>query len=200
MSQSRSWTAIVLAGGRSARMGADKLAIDIAGGSSLARVLHDLGDSVPVIVVGPSIDVSDATTPPVVVREDPPFTGPAAAIGAALPHVHTPVVVVLAGDMPFAAPVAKVAVAHLSTLADACIPVDSAGRRQYLCAAYRTDALRAAAADAGSLADLSVRRLVEGLSIVEIPTSDDAVVDLDEPADVERARWLADGIADTGSS
>lgn len=200
MTAAPSWTAIVLAGGRSARMGVDKLAIDIAGMSSLARVLRDLGDAVPVIVVGPVIAVPDGVPVPVMVREDPPFAGPAAAIGAALPLVHTPIVGVIAGDMPFAVPVATAAVDHLPAGVDACVPVDSSDRRQYLCSAYRTDALRAAVAGFGALADLSVRRLIDGLSITEFPAPEDGMVDVDVPTDVERARRLAEGIADTGTS
>ena len=199
MSQSRSWTAIVLAGGRSARMGMDKLTVDIGGSSSLARVLRDLGAG-PVIVVGTPPEGWAVLDDGLVIREDPPLSGPAAAIGAALPLVQTPISAVLAGDMPFAVPVARTAVARLPEGTDACVPVDSSGRRQYLCAAYRTDALRIATTGFPSLADLSVRRLLESLSIQEFPTPDERVVDLDEPADVEHARRLAEGIADTGAS
>lgn len=197
MSEHRSWTAIVLAGGRSSRMGRDKLTVDIGGSSSVVRVLADLGTG-PVIVVGSPPEGWAVPGDCLVIREDPPFSGPAAAIGAALPHVRTPVVAVLAGDMPFAVPVATAAVGHLTPVVDACIPVDSAGRRQHLCAAYRTDALRAAAACFASLVDLSVRTLLDGLSIAEFPAPDDGLVDLDVLTDVERARRLAGGIADTG--
>lgn len=202
MSSSPGWTAIVLAGGRSTRMGADKLAIDVDGASSLAHVLTDLGE-VPVIVVGPQPELPTGVPTPIIVREDPPFSGPVAAIGAALFSVRTDVVAVIAGDMPFAVPVAARAVASLPPTADACVPVDGEGRQQYLCAAYRTGALVDATMAMGSLAGASMRQLLSGLTVVELPVPGDRLVDLDAPHDVERAHRIAEttteGIADTGT-
>jgi molybdopterin-guanine dinucleotide biosynthesis protein A len=91
--------AIVLAGGAGRRLGGvDKATIDIASRQLLDRALDAVSSAQHVVVVGP------ARTLPVhiaQVSETPPGGGPVAAVAAGLARLESPVVVVLACDMPF---------------------------------------------------------------------------------------------------
>ncbi|MFN8031143.1 MAG: NTP transferase domain-containing protein [Dermatophilaceae bacterium] len=78
------WAAIVLAGGRAARMaGTDKIRADVGGQSVLGRVLAACAGA-RIVVVGPPelADVVDGTG--LLVREHPPFDGPVAGCRAGL--------------------------------------------------------------------------------------------------------------------
>lgn len=169
--------AIVLAGGTARRLGgAPKHAIVVDGQTLLARTLAAVADAARVIVVGSDTlrsFVGDAT----VVREDPPLSGPAAGIGAALPQVTSDRVIVLACDHPYVAG----AVAPLLTAggADGAIAIDVDGRRQNLTFVARTEALRAAVDDRPSLVDLAVHRLIEPLELVEVKVPTQALMDVD---------------------
>ena len=123
--------------------------------------------------------------------EDPPLGGPLAALSAALPHVRTDVVVVLAADLVDAAalPGALLGALEADARAEAAVAVDPGGRRQWLAAAYRTAAVRR------SLDSLLVLEAVHGhrfsdlvdlLRVVDVPRDD--VEDIDTPEDLARAR------------
>ncbi len=74
---------------------------------------------------------------------------------------------------------------------DAVVPVDASGRAQPLCAAYRTDALRAGLAAVGELADRPVRAALAALRVVEWAPPAESVLDIDTDADLARARQRA---------
>lgn len=167
------WTAIVLTGGGSTRLGRDKITEQLGGQRLIDRVLAAL--PVPTIVVGP-----DPGTGVLVTREDPPGGGPAAGIAAGLAVVETPYVGVLAADMPFAAPTL---VALPNPKRDALVP-RAGGHPQPLCARYRTDALRAAHPAAG----MSMRALLDRLDVEFIDLPEAAFTDIDTEADLEAAR------------
>ncbi|WP_070521256.1 molybdenum cofactor guanylyltransferase [Corynebacterium sp. HMSC11E11] len=101
--------AIVLAGGTGRRMdGASKPDVVVAGRRMIDHVLGELAaQSVPAVVVGPP-DLAvpaDVPTGVTLVREDPPFGGPAAGIAAgydAGPLSSGTLVAILACDAPFA--------------------------------------------------------------------------------------------------
>lgn len=177
------WSAIILAGGRGARLGGSgKAEITVDGTTLLDTLLRDLPD-VPVIVSGPRVPTA---RPVAFCREDPPFGGPVAGLAAALPLVATPVVVVLAVDMPRAGRLAAV-------LADACtddgvLAVDAEGRRQPLCAAYRVDAMRQAIGEAPA-ANRAMRDVVARLSVCELRLeAAELVTDIDTVDDLQRQR------------
>ena len=135
---------VVLSGGSSVRFqGADKASMEVGGATLLEHVLGALAD-----VAGrrgrrrrgahqPSGDLR---------REDPAGGGPAAGLLAGLVRVSFTArhVVVLAVDMPLVT-TATVSRLLLSVGEDGALLVDEDGRRQYLCAVYRTAALLAAA-------------------------------------------------------
>ena len=89
-----------------------------------------------------------------------------AGIDAALASVTTPVVVVLATDLPLVGTLPEGLVGALGDTGDAHPPsdgvlaVDAAGRSQQLCAVYRTDALRRAIAAGGGAHGASMHGVV----------------------------------------
>lgn len=165
------WSAIVLTGGRSSRLGVDKATALVAGRRMIDRVLAQLPE-VPVVVVGPDPEVPGV----IVTREDPPGGGPAAGIAAALPLVHSEWVAVIAADMPFGVPV----LTGLPREADAVVP-RAGGHPQPLCAWYRVAALN------GLGPGVSMRTVLAGLQVHYVDVPEDAMADIDTPADLAAA-------------
>ncbi|MER7333397.1 MULTISPECIES: NTP transferase domain-containing protein [unclassified Micromonospora] len=139
------YAAVVLAGGAARRMGGvDKPARTVGGRPMRDRVLAAVADAAPRIVVGPPGPVPAGVR---VTREEPPGGGPvaAAAAGLALVPAGTPVVALLAADLPL---LTRAAIGgllgHLDAGHDGVCYVDGEGRRQTLCGVWRVAALRAA--------------------------------------------------------
>jgi CTP:molybdopterin cytidylyltransferase MocA len=99
--------AIVLAGGRAHRAGGiDKPGQQVGGRSLVASVVAAAvaAGAARVIVAGPHRPELAAAAPPgglAFVREDPPGSGPVAALRVAMVEARAPVVALLAGDLPF---------------------------------------------------------------------------------------------------
>ncbi|HUS21953.1 MAG TPA: NTP transferase domain-containing protein [Aeromicrobium sp.] len=170
--------AIVLAGGTARRLGGTpKHAIVVDGQTLLARTLAAVAEAARVVVVGDEVLLRPLAPGGTVVREDPPLAGPAAGIGAALPHVTAKRVIVLACDHPYVAD----AVAPLLNAVgpDGAIAIDVDGRRQNLTFVARTDALRSAVERQPSLIDLAVHSLIEPLDLAEISVPARALMDVD---------------------
>lgn len=171
-----SW--LVLAGGAGSRLGQDKASVDLGGSALVERAVRTLADIDPhanVSIVGPDR-----------------AGGPAAAVTSMLPDCRTSLLGVYAVDMPFAAS----AIARVITSAaedpeaDAWVPVDDGGRRQWLCALYRTEALRSAASGREWI-DRAFHSLVASLTVVEVAVMEStSLLDVDTPADLERAREM----------
>jgi len=202
-------TAVILAGGRSRRFGADKLAVTLDGRPLLEHVAAEVAPLATEVVVavgseGPSAAVDALRgrgAPPVRVVADPqPDAGPAAGLRAALEVAREPTVLVVAGDMPrLAAPVLELLVRHLAAADPAAVDAIALafrGRVQPLPVTLRVGAATAAAqAAAGSgdarllgiLAHLRVRVLEES---AWRPLDPEAwtLVDVDRPADLDRVR------------
>ena len=167
------WDAIVLAGGRATRLGGVSKAELIVGGRSLLdRTLDAVAGAATVVVVG-DVDAPGA----IVVQEEPRFAGPAAAIGAGLPEVTAPWVVIAACDHPDVADAVGPLLAARS--GDGAVAVDAGGRRQHLLCVVDASALRSAAADHESLTDLAVHRLLAPLDLTEIALPPRATEDVD---------------------
>jgi molybdopterin-guanine dinucleotide biosynthesis protein A len=189
----RPYTAVVLAGGKAARLGGQaKPQLPVGGRPILGAVLDAVTDAERRIVVGPP-----QTVPPdvVLVRERPPRGGPVAAIRVGLDEVDTDVVVVLAGDLPFLTAELLTGLRERLT-GDGVLVVDDTGRDQYLLGAWRTAVLRDAVATAHGptplrrvLAPIAVRRWRPDLAAGQPPPW----LDCDTPADLARARRLAQG-------
>jgi molybdopterin-guanine dinucleotide biosynthesis protein A len=183
------WTAIVLSGGRSSRLGHDKSRVRIDGRMLIDLVVDAIPPSVPCIIVGP--DPGPLTRTVIVTREDPPGAGPVAGIAAGLACVTTDLVAVIAVDMPFAGAELAGLIEEFATSAavDAVIPLDADGRRQPLAGVYATPALRAAVEALETPIGASVRSLIAHLTIKDLPVpSPLTLLDVDTPADLAAAR------------
>lgn len=186
--------AVVLAGGTAARLGgADKASIELSGVTLLERALSATVTAVEVVVVG---DPVPTTRPVTFTLEDPRGGGPAAGLLAGLRAFYRPpdVVLVLAVDMPRVGPgtFARLLAAvldHRSGVPDGAVLLGVGGRRQPLCAAYRTAALdRARPASREDEHGLPMHRLVGALDLVEVAEVADESHDVDTWADLRQLR------------
>ena len=206
--------AIVLAGGRSSRLGsADKATLSI-GGHTLLELAVSAAKSVAraraCVVVGPQghdalgdevlgVEVPRDDVPGddvLMAREDPAFSGPASAIAAGVALLRqqaTPsdATLVLACDMPGIAAhiphlIAALAAAPAGT--DGVTSIDERGRQQPLASLIRTHALEAAIErlGTGALVGCSVRTLFEPLTLLPITARDGATDDIDTWEDARR--------------
>ena len=185
---STSYDVLVLAGGRSRRMGGgDKTQLPVDGVPLLDRVLGAVAPDAGVVVVG---DERPTARPVVWAREQPPHAGPAAAAAAGLRHVGRDVTVLLAGDLPL---LTTEFVDRLvaSVTADAgAVPVDAERMPQWLCSAWPTALLRSVDWSTTS----SLRGCLGRLSFARLAVDTGAAapwLDCDTPEDLRRARELA---------
>ena len=129
--------ALVLAGGRSTRMGSHKPSLVVGGETLLDRVLRASASAATTVVVGPE----QPTCRPVRwVREDPPYAGPVPALAAGLALLTADVVVLLAADL------VRLDSSHVDALVAAApaVLVDDDGREQWLCGAWPRELLKPA--------------------------------------------------------
>jgi len=185
------YAAVVLAGGRAARLGGQrKPQLDVGGRTMLAAVLTAVAGAAERVVVGPPQPVAPGVR---LVREDPPGGGPVPALAAGLAAVGTGTVALLAGDLPFLT-TDLVDGLRARLVRDGVLVVDEAGRDQYLLGVWRTDALRSAAASVPGPAPL---RAVLGRLAVDrwsppTPGAGPAPwTDCDTPDELARARAAA---------
>jgi molybdopterin-guanine dinucleotide biosynthesis protein A len=181
--------AVVLSGGRGARLGGtDKAAIELGGRTLLERALDALVDVTEVVVVGPEVPTRRRVQ---FTSEDPPGGGPAAGLLAGVRAFDVPPtwVVVLAVDMPL---VTAQTVRRLVAAARAggSLLVDDHGRTQPLCAVYSVAALERTAAKAADPSGhaLAVRHLIAGLDLERVPATGEEAHDVDTPADLAHLR------------
>jgi molybdenum cofactor guanylyltransferase len=196
---------IVLAGGRSARMGAPKAALPWDGATLLGRACAALGVVTERVIVVASAGGPEAPVPAgAEVVEDRaagrgPLEGIAAGLGAAA-RTHE-VAVLVAVDLPAMGPaLAARLLAGLEGGAEAAVPWVG-GRPQVLAAAYRTSLGRRAR----ELADAGERRataLLDGRAVAWLAEEDlladpavravdpglEGLRDVDTPADLIAAR------------
>lgn len=191
--------AILLAGGRGTRVGgAAKPLFEVGGRTLLARAVdaaHAAGCE-PITVAGPAFD---PRMPVRWAREDPPFTGPAAAVVAALatwPDDGPEWTLMLACDLADPERATRRLLADAPLLpgdADGICLGDASSRPQWLTGLYRTAPLRAAASglpDAGR--DQPVRALLADLAITVV-NDPDGGADIDTWEDLTRAKERFDG-------
>ena len=192
--------AIILAGGRSSRLGGvPKSGLTYAGATLLERSLRAAAGAGRSVVVGP--DPGELPGGVLTCREDPPFSGPAAAIAAGLAALaadHTdrreapaPVTLVLACDMPRSADAVRALAEALASAAaaapdrggrDGVMAVSADGRKQPLAGFYGTGALQRAVADAASrdgLENASVFALLARLDMREVRVPPGSTDDVD---------------------
>ncbi|UZN05085.1 molybdenum cofactor guanylyltransferase [Cellulomonas sp. S1-8] len=188
---------VVLTGGTARRLGGvDKTALDVGGRSVLRRLLDEVGP-LPVVVVGAPQDAGRDVR---WTREDPPGGGPFAGVAAGLAagladHPSAQVVVVLAGDQPFAGravgPLRDAL--HADPDIDATLAAGPDGRPQPLLAAYRVDAVRARLSD--SPHGRRARDLTTGLTTRLVEVAARTALDVDDADDLATARRHAAAVS-----
>ncbi len=196
---------IVLAGGRSSRMGTPKAALQWHGSTLLRRVTGIVGRAVngPVIVVRAPGQRLPELGPGVEVAEDPiEGRGPLQGLAAGLAAVgeRAEMAFLSSTDVPLLHPyfVARV-LAAMSDDVDVVLPV-ARGYPQPLAAAYRVSLLPtieellaqerlkpAFLFDACRVRRLSDEELLDGSRLARLDPSLDSVLNLNEPADYEAA-------------
>jgi molybdopterin-guanine dinucleotide biosynthesis protein A len=188
---------VVLAGGSSRRWaGRDKTALLLGGVAVLERAVRGLavgaGAVLPqvVVVAPPEHPVRPRLAEVRWVREEPPGGGPVAGLAAAVAVLPPGVtlVVVGAGDAPFAGEGVPHLLEALEDGLDGAIGVDPAGRDQPLLGVYRVTPLRAALP--ASPAGTSLRQLAGLLRLARVPVGPRASLDLDTPDDLATAERL----------
>jgi molybdopterin-guanine dinucleotide biosynthesis protein A len=187
--------AIILAGGRSSRLGGvPKQQLTYDGATLLQRALDAAGGAAAAVVVGPESGALPAGV--LTCREEPPFAGPAAAISAGLAALaaangaqtgatRAGWTLVLACDMPNVAPAVQSlrdALRHPLQPGDGVVAVSTDGHRQPLVGFYSTPALQRAVqelASRGALINGSVSALLASLDVrlVTVPAGSTDDVD-----------------------
>jgi molybdopterin-guanine dinucleotide biosynthesis protein A len=173
--------AIVPAGGAARRLGgADKPGLLVDGRSLLDHVLAAVAGAARIVVVGP---VRATSVPVRWRRESPVGGGPVAALAVGVAEVTALHCVLLAADLPRIGPAVPLLLGALGEH-DAVVLV-SAGRRNFLAAAWRTAALRDAIADLADPAGTAVRTLYDGRDVVEVEDTGGWGRDCDTWTDLE---------------
>jgi molybdopterin-guanine dinucleotide biosynthesis protein A len=141
--------AVVLAGGQATRAGGIDKPAQVVGKQPLLAAVTSAAVAAgagKVIVVGPEragllpVGQESRFT---VVREDPPGSGPVAALRTGLATVTAPLAAVLAADLPFLrAHHLALLLAAVSSSNTGVLLVDDTGRQQWLAGCWRTAALR----------------------------------------------------------
>lgn len=175
--------AIILAGGRSQRLGVDKLQATVGGRSLLDLTLDAVaGLDGRVVVVGPPRPGSGGG---VTVQEQPAFGGPAAASVAGLTELDdaadTDAVLILAADIPRIAQV--VAALTSEGAGPAGRLVTSGGREQWTASLVPVGLLRRRAEALGDPAERSLRELLGPLQLEPVEIDPAIVRDVDTPRD-----------------
>ena len=204
--------AIILTGGRSSRLDSvPKSDFIVEDSTLLDRTLHAAAHARRIVGVGHE----PATALPVgvlLVREEPPFSGPVAAIAAGVTALGSAsgalsadgrreaaeasdALLILACDMPYiglAVPSLLLALEETPE-ADGVVAIDEENRRQPLAAVYRTAALLASLGAAANtarpedpLAGLPMFRLLDHLTLQELHVPSGATSDVDTWDDAVR--------------
>lgn len=184
--------AVILMGGRAERLGgAAKGDLRVGGRTLLERVVDAAAVARDRVVVGEA-GASELRSDVRVVREDPPYGGPAAAVaaGVAVLRPDGDAVLLLAGDQPFVATAIAPLLEALDRApeADGVRAADADGRAQHLTCVVRRAALEsaiAAASAGGPLDGVSMRRLLEPLRLAEVAVPLEATMDVDTWADAD---------------
>lgn len=199
-------TGIVLAGGRSSRMGTPKAALEWHGSTLLRRVVGIVGRAVdgPVIVVRAPDQELPSLPADVEIAEDAregrgPLQGLQAGLAAA--RAHAPVAYASSTDVPLLHPrFVRRVVAAVDEATDVALP-QVHGFPQPLAAAYRTELVEIVARlvaedrmrpaflfEACRTTRLDANALLGDPALAALDPELDSVLNLNEPADYEAAR------------
>ncbi len=184
--------AIVLAGGRATRLGGiDKSALLLSGQRLVDRVVAAArgAGARRVVVVGPD---SSGTLADAVVREEPEFAGPLAAIAAGLGEVRSGWTMVLACDLQHPVQLASAVASGFtqeSLAGDGVVLQDADGRTQWLAGIYSSQRLRQLCTSLGAdIINAPVRRVLGELKLERLPVDNETSSDIDTPQALASAR------------
>lgn len=178
MRSAHSLGVVILAGGRSTRMRAEKAQVKVDGRRLIDRVLASLPAHEAAVVVSPfplDLPVSQVT-------EDPPFGGPVAGINAGVQALDTDLIGILAVDAPDSGALLPSLCEALLREANAHAAVIHAadGFLQPLCAVWHRAALLNALAHTGTR-DIAAKRLLQPPTRVVQVLGDGTEQDYDTP-------------------
>lgn len=200
--------AVILAGGRSSRLGGTSKAGLVRDGKTLLE--HAIAavreHTRRIVVVGDRPADGRIAADVQFVRESPPFGGPAAAIAAGCAllarSAAAPYVVVLACDMPDVVRALPVLIdtVRSNSATDGVVAVDDDGHMQPLVAIYRMPALREAIDrhSGGVLDGVSANTLIRPLMLTRVTVPRGSTDDIDTWEDASRHSVRAP--ADEGNS
>ncbi len=199
------YDAVILAGGRSTRLGGTpKASLRIGGATLLEITCGAVAGADRIVVVGPEPEAGlrrpegPGLFPPDFpkvrfVREDPPFAGPAAALATALTlpaGIPAPAaarwVMVLACDMPLSPMLVPALLEAAAANQTVSVMARDGGRDQPLAGLYLRGELEAAVAAAhaaGGTANLSMKALLARVSVRPVPVPPGTTLDVDTWAD-----------------
>lgn len=178
--------AVILTGGRSSRLGGvAKSGLTFAGRTLLAHTCEAAREARRLVVVGANELELPARAE--LVREEPAFGGPAAAVAAAVARLRDHPAcwtLVLACDMPFVADALPVLFAE-ALRTETSVLANDGGREQPLAALYRWDDL-AAAVGGEEVRNLSMRALLARVQWTAVDVPAGSTHDVDTWADAQK--------------
>ena len=187
-------------------MGRDKCALELGGRSLLQRVVDALevvcGDVGVVRAPGQAPPAARSTRPLRHIEDELADGGPLAGIAAGLASTDAEVAIVVACDAPFLQPaLLRLLAGRALEGAPLVVPVHE-GRPQLLCSAWRRDALpavrerlEAGERAVGSMLELPGVALLEPREWADADPEGRSFVNVNTLEDLERARELLDGFA-----
>jgi molybdopterin-guanine dinucleotide biosynthesis protein A len=181
------YDAVVLAGGRARRLGGVSKPLLRHGATTLLeRALSAAATADRTVVVGPSVP-ADLLHGADRVQEDPPFSGPVAALAAALAHLDRPDrpewLLLLAADLVDPAPAVEQLLIEAITADDTVasfLAIDDGGRPQLLLGLHRTRALTEALRHLPETSGAAVRALLAPLPRVLVRVPPGSTEDVDD--------------------
>ena len=190
-------TGVVLAGGRSRRMGFNKAEAEMQGESMLIRMIDKLKEITPTILISSGIDSYPNISLPQI-PDEYPQCGPLGGIYSVLKASNSSLNLVVSCDIPL---VSIALLEHIVTKAvesNALItlPIDHDGQLQMMCAVYRKDVLpilkQQIDAHAFKMKDVLDLVSVKYIKILrEHPLYDEhAFMNVNSPINLEEARKL----------
>ena len=183
MNETPQVTGIVLAGGRSTRMGTDKASLPVLGGRTLVQrtvdAVAEVADEIVVVRAPGRVLPPPGSPRPIRIVEDPVESeGPLVGIAAGLRAAAAPVALVLGCDMPFLRPaLLRLLAGRAAAGRRFVVPVHD-GRPQPLCSAFRREALTVVQAhiDAG---DRMIMTVAADLDAELVPAEEWSAADAD---------------------
>ena len=188
--------AFVTAGGQSSRMGRDKAWLELAGRPMIELVVDQLSHITPEVAIianGPEYSRLGYR----VFSDEKEGIGPLEAIRTALRHSSSPLVVLVACDLPFVRSELFLELINRVAGYDAVVPIGPDGRLEPLCAVYATR-VREPVTDLVAAGERKMRRLFEGIKtrfvsfdeLRSLEGSDYFFVNVNTPEDYIRAQQL----------